>query len=135
MGLAVDAFNLTWKIDSYAPIDEYRLMYRKLQYNGSEEMNHVWKSIILPGSSSTSSGSSTKSFSYHQVGYDKAASNKHHKQWFLLEDLDTGSVYEATVTAENRYGMSELSEAFQFNTLGSGTHISSLTILLQEESD
>ena len=29
-------------------------------------------------------------------------------------------MYEATVTAKNRYGTSEMSEAFQFYTLGPG---------------
>ena len=31
-------------------------------------------------------------------------------------------MYEATVTAKNRYGTSEMSEAFQFYTLGPGRH-------------
>lgn len=29
-GFSADSFNLTWKIDSYAPIEEYKLMFRKL---------------------------------------------------------------------------------------------------------
>lgn len=32
------------------------------------------------------------------------------------------TMYEATVTAKNRYGTSEMSEAFQFYTLGPGRH-------------
>jgi len=105
MGLSADAFNLTWRIDSYAPIEEYRLMFRKLQYNDSDDVVREWSSIIIPGSS-------------QQMHSGSGSSLKHHKQWFLLEDLETGSVYEATVTAKNRYGTSELSEAFQFYTLG-----------------
>lgn len=30
MGNSADSYNLTWKIDSYAPIEEYKLMFRKL---------------------------------------------------------------------------------------------------------
>lgn len=30
-GISADSYNLTWKIDSYAPIEEYKLMFRKLQ--------------------------------------------------------------------------------------------------------
>lgn len=30
MGYSADSYNLTWKIDSYAPIEEYKLMFRKL---------------------------------------------------------------------------------------------------------
>lgn len=29
-GFSADSFNLTWKIESYAPIEEYKLMFRKL---------------------------------------------------------------------------------------------------------
>jgi hypothetical protein len=115
MGLSADAFNLTWRIDSYAPIEEYRLMFRKLQYNDSDDVVREWSSIIIPGSS-------------QQMHSGSGSSLKHHKQWFLLEDLETGSVYEATVTAKNRYGTSELSEAFQFYTLGLGNDLATFRV-------
>lgn len=31
MGNSADSYNLTWKIDSYAPIEEYKVTMRKLQ--------------------------------------------------------------------------------------------------------
>jgi len=99
MGMSVDSYNLTWKIDSYAPIEEYKLMFRKLQFNESEDLNRTWNSIIIPKT-------------------QKDAQSKHHREWFLLDHLETGAMYEATVTAKNRYGTSEMSEAFQFYTLG-----------------
>jgi len=99
MGMSVDSYNLTWKIDSFAPIEEYKLMFRKLQFNESEDLNRTWNSVIIPKT-------------------QKEAQNKHHREWFLLDHLETGAMYEATVTAKNRYGTSEMSEAFQFYTLG-----------------
>jgi len=99
MGMSVDSYNLTWKIDSFAPIEEYKLMFRKLQINESEDLNRTWNSVIIPKT-------------------QKDAQSKHHREWFLLDHLDTGAMYEATVTAKNRYGTSEMSEAFQFFTLG-----------------
>lgn len=101
MGNSVDSFNLTWKIDSYAPIEEYKLMFRKLFFNETDDLNRVWKSMIIPMNQGSSSGR-------HQ----------HHKQSYMFLQLDPGSIYEATVTARNRYGTSESSEAFQFHTLG-----------------
>lgn len=101
-GVSADSYNLTWKIDSFAPIEEYKLMFRKLQFNESDDMNRIWNSVIIPMNQGGSGGR-----------------HVHHKQWYLFEQLDTGSIYEATVTARNRYGTSELSEAFQFHTLSS----------------
>jgi len=74
-------------------------MFRKLQFNESEDLNRTWNSIIIPKT-------------------QKDAQSKHHREWFLLDHLETGAMYEATVTAKNRYGTSEMSEAFQFYTLG-----------------
>nr|CAH0103507.1 unnamed protein product [Daphnia galeata] len=101
MGNSADSYNLTWKIDSYAPIEEYKLMFRKLFFNETDDLNRVWKSMIIPMNQGSSSGR-----------------HLHHKQSYMFLQLETGSIYEATVTARNRYGTSEASEAFQFHTLG-----------------
>ena len=41
MGMSVDSYNLTWKIDSYAPIEEYKLMFRKLQVTPHSQHSSV----------------------------------------------------------------------------------------------
>lgn len=100
---AADSFNLTWKVDSYTPIEEYKLMFRKVYFNETDDLNLVWNSVIIP---------------VNQGGI-YGGRHLHHKQSFLFEQLETDSIYEATVVARNRYGTSELSEPFQFHTLGS----------------
>jgi len=33
-GRSPDSYNLTWKIDSYPPLEEVRLLYRRVQVSG-----------------------------------------------------------------------------------------------------
>ncbi|XP_037028258.1 protein amalgam [Bradysia coprophila] len=93
-----DSYNLTWKVDSYPPLQEVRLLYRKLMMNETFQQPGRWHDVILTPA-------------------PRAASEPlSHIMSFTLKALLPGSVYEAIVQAKNRYGWNEVSDIFQFYT-------------------
>ncbi|KAG5673018.1 hypothetical protein PVAND_003096 [Polypedilum vanderplanki] len=93
-----DSYNLTWKVDSYPPLQEVRLLYRKLMMNETFQQPARWHDVILTPSSRPPNEPLT------------------HAMSFTLRGLQSGSVYEAIVQAKNRYGWNEVSDIFQFYT-------------------
>ncbi|KAL7016844.1 hypothetical protein ACKWTF_010160 [Chironomus riparius] len=93
-----DSYNLTWKVDSYPPLQEVRLLYRKLMMNETFQQPARWHDVILTPSSRPANEPLT------------------HAMSFTLRGLQSGSVYEAIVQAKNRYGWNEVSDIFQFYT-------------------
>ncbi|KAJ8705057.1 hypothetical protein PYW08_012377 [Mythimna loreyi] len=92
---------LAFAVDSYPPLDELRLLYRQLAINESFQQPGRWHDVVIPAPEPA--GSLT-----HRVTHE-------------LRGLEPGAVYEAIVQAKNRYGWNEVSDIFQFHTLG-GTH-------------
>ncbi|XP_039279416.1 limbic system-associated membrane protein isoform X1 [Nilaparvata lugens] len=92
-----DSYNLTWQLESYPPLEEVRLLYRKLMINETPHHPGNWHDVILKPSNG-------ETFS-HVMSYD-------------IRNLESGSVYEAIVQAKNRYGWNEVSESMQFYTRG-----------------
>ncbi len=45
-----------------------------------------------------------------------------HTMSYLIQDLDVATQYEAKVYAKNRFGWSEPSETFRFQTKGAGNY-------------
>ncbi|VVC95567.1 unnamed protein product, partial [Leptidea sinapis] len=95
------AYTLAFAVDSYPPLDELRLLYRQLAINESFQQPGRWHDVVIPAPEPT--GSLT-----HRVTHE-------------LRGLESGAVYEAIVQAKNRYGWNEVSDIFQFHTLG-GAH-------------
>lgn len=96
---AKDSYNLTWMVESYPPLEEVRLLYRKLKVNDTYQHPSNWHDIILKPSNG-------ETFS-HLMSYN-------------IRGLDPASIYEAIVQAKNRYGWNEVSELYQFYTRGPG---------------
>ncbi|XP_047040058.1 igLON family member 5-like [Helicoverpa zea] len=92
---------LAFAVDSYPPLDELRLLYRQLAINESFQQPGRWHDVVIPAPAPA--GSLT-----HRVTHE-------------LRGLEPGAVYESIVQAKNRYGWNEVSDIFQFHTLG-GTH-------------
>uniref|UniRef100_A0A182QB42 Ig-like domain-containing protein n=1 Tax=Anopheles farauti TaxID=69004 RepID=A0A182QB42_9DIPT len=44
---STDSFNLTWKVESYPPLQEVRLLYRKLMMNETFQQPGRWHDVIL----------------------------------------------------------------------------------------
>ncbi|RVE46400.1 hypothetical protein evm_008934 [Chilo suppressalis] len=94
-------YTLSFTVDSYPPLDELRLLYRQLAINESFQQPGRWHDVVIPAPSPA--GSLT------------------HRVTHLLTNLQAAAVYEAIVQAKNRYGWNEVSDIFQFHTLG-GAH-------------
>ncbi|XP_017002962.3 igLON family member 5 isoform X1 [Drosophila takahashii] len=95
-GRSTDSYNLTWKIDSYPPLEEVRLLYRRVLMNDSYQQPGRWHDFILTPEHRPSSEPLTHIMSY------------------TIKNLHPGAYYEAIVQAKNRYGWNEVSDIFQF---------------------
>ncbi|XP_004922292.2 lachesin-like isoform X2 [Bombyx mandarina] len=98
---APHSYTLSFAVDSYPPLDELRLLYRQLAINESFQQPGRWHDVVL--AAPAAKGSLT-----HRVSHE-------------LRGLQPAAVYEAIVQAKNRYGWNEVSDIFQFHTLG-GPH-------------
>ncbi|XP_065202964.1 lachesin-like isoform X2 [Planococcus citri] len=94
-----DQYNLTWSIESYPPLDEVRLLYRKM--NDTHQQPGQWHDIMLHPHCPKSEKNDPKCEMSH-----------------LIRGLDPGSSYEAIVQAKNKYGWNEVSDLYQFYTRG-----------------
>uniref|UniRef100_B3P8I2 GG11171 n=1 Tax=Drosophila erecta TaxID=7220 RepID=B3P8I2_DROER len=95
-GHSPDSYNLTWKIDSYPPLEEVRLLYRRVQMNETYQQPGRWHDFILTPEHRPASEPLTHIMSY------------------TIKNLHPGGYYEAIVQAKNRYGWNEVSDIFQF---------------------
>ncbi|KAH8316035.1 hypothetical protein KR074_010086 [Drosophila pseudoananassae] len=95
-GRSPDSYNLTWKIDSYPPLEEVRLLYRRVLMNDTYQQPGRWHDFILTPEHRPASEPLTHIMSY------------------TIRNLHPGAYYEAIVQAKNRYGWNEVSDIFQF---------------------
>jgi len=96
------SYQLSWSVDSYTPIEEYRLLYRKIKpYHGPIDSSFPlgegdWTNVIIPGDLSN-------------LGFT-------HLRSYLISGLLPESEYECLVQARNRFGWSDASRLFTFFT-------------------
>ncbi|KAL5284998.1 hypothetical protein ACFFRR_006995 [Megaselia abdita] len=95
-GRSSDKYNLTWKIDSYPPLEEVRLLYRRVLMNDSFQQPGQWHNLILTPE------------------HRPTTEPKTHIMSYTLKNLHPGGYYEAIVQAKNRYGWNEVGDIFQF---------------------
>ncbi|RZF46093.1 hypothetical protein LSTR_LSTR004806 [Laodelphax striatellus] len=91
------SYNLSWQIESYPPLEEVRLLYRKVMMNETYQQPGKWHDVPLQPVN-------TGSFS-HAMSYN-------------IRHLHANSVYEEIIQAKNRYGWNEVSDLYQFYTRG-----------------
>uniref|UniRef100_A0A0A9XXI1 Lachesin n=1 Tax=Lygus hesperus TaxID=30085 RepID=A0A0A9XXI1_LYGHE len=92
-----DSYNLTWMVESYPPLEEVRLLYRKIMMNDTHQKHGKWHEVILhPNNGDTFT---------HLMSYN-------------IRNLEAASVFEAIAQAKNRYGWNEVSDLYQFYTRG-----------------
>ncbi|KAL0809098.1 hypothetical protein ABMA28_012723 [Loxostege sticticalis] len=110
-------YTLAFAVDSYPPLDELRLLYRQLAINESFQQPGRWHDVVIPAPEPA--GALT-----HRVTHE-------------LRGLEPGAVYEAIVQAKNRYGWNEVSDIFQFHTLGGAhtAHADELTPMFASATD
>ncbi|XP_075221465.1 protein amalgam-like [Lycorma delicatula] len=109
-----DRYNITWTVSSQTPIDEFKLLFRKAsryatpgptarhfrRYDNVTAEQEDWNDVVL-----------------------RASPKGHFSQEtaFLLRGLEPATTYEALVQAKNRFGWSQISDTFYFNTRGFGS--------------
>ncbi|XP_044727881.1 limbic system-associated membrane protein-like [Chrysoperla carnea] len=92
-----NSYNVSWRVDSLPPLQEIRLLYRKLQVNETYQQPGKWHDIILT---------------------PPATETLNHEMSYNIRDLEPSSVFEVMIQAKNRFGWSELSQLHQFYTRG-----------------
>jgi len=95
-------FLLTWSVDSYSPIGEHRLLYRKIKpYHGPINSSYPmgegdWTNVIIPG--------------------DTGHKGFTHLRSYQVSGLHENAEYECLVQARNQFGWSEPSRLHTFFT-------------------
>jgi len=90
-----NSHTLTWVTESYSPVSEYRVIYRKISDTNTKDVLYVWTNINL------------RSEQHEGVIFNKT---------YILDNLDEDSKYEAKVEARNVFGWSNQSNIFNFFT-------------------
>ncbi|XP_063705258.1 opioid-binding protein/cell adhesion molecule-like [Culicoides brevitarsis] len=133
-----DKYNISWTVDSYAPVEEYKLFFRRLpdtqtdldnrieqsfehhhQYTGVYHTSlhrgynahwprNEWRDVVLPAV--PLSHLYTQSMNY------------------VIRGLDPDQHYEARVQARNKHGWSNISDSFTFSTSSNGSEMRGLSV-------
>nr|CAD7569484.1 unnamed protein product [Timema californicum] len=129
MGRYRDAYNISWSVNSYTPIEEFKLFFRKLPVNppqtslGHNQPHNQYNKRPTRRDNDTygylSYGGGRGE--WNDVILPAIASELHTQQmYYLIKGLESGTKYEAKVQAKNRFGWSQVSDSFQFYTRGLG---------------
>ncbi|XP_037072287.1 interference hedgehog-like [Pollicipes pollicipes] len=93
-----ETYALRWSMESFAPLLEYKILYKRVSDKGES----AWQEVVS--------------------AYPDRSDNSTmvvHKMTMMLPELQPASVYEVLVTARNKYGWSEQPDTtFRFSTLG-----------------
>ncbi|CAB3368811.1 Hypothetical predicted protein [Cloeon dipterum] len=98
-----DFYNLSWEVTSWPPLEEARLLWRRVQMNDSLSIPGKWHDVILAPNPMTAT-----------VGFLGKAGR--HKASYVIRPLQPGGAYEAVVQARNRFGWGEVSDLYKFYT-------------------
>jgi len=101
-GVDRETYTMHWRVESYAPIEEYKVTYEVTQ-SGSEgeKEERKWEQVIVAAPPAD------------------GATSVMYKYTYVLRELQPATIYEATVTARNKYGWShEPSKPFKLSTYG-----------------
>ena len=130
-----DQYNISWTVQSYSPIREYRLFYRiqattrHIMHHDKPIDNHIssshiynpygtslsdqWENIVIPEMFNDYTNQ------YHSQSYHYNQ-NFRHRMSFPLKNLSPSSNYEVRVQARNDHGWNKLSNIFHFSTRSEG---------------
>ncbi|KAF4523242.1 hypothetical protein B566_EDAN006865 [Ephemera danica] len=120
-----DSYNISWSVNSYTPVEEFKLFFRKLPDNDTFMGNHV----------GVGNSHSERHHMPVMGGYGRGGIGA--MEWrdviinvqrqdrlsqrvsYLIHGLEPGTDYEAKVQARNRFGWNTVSTGFRFSTRGS----------------
>jgi len=96
------SYELSWEVKSFVAIQEYRLLYRRIKMKSGTRIkvdtSSDWTNVIIPGDE------------------HKYYSSKQTMRW-RLDNLVPDTTYECLVQARNKYGWSQASRMFTFQTV------------------
>jgi len=96
--LGEGSYRVSWNTESFAPIEQYRLLYRKAPAEGNPGHSYAWTSVVIPGPQHTRQEDSANRAS------------------FTLDSLEVGAEYELQLQARNSFGWGKVSHQFSFQT-------------------
>ncbi|XP_059607777.1 limbic system-associated membrane protein [Phlebotomus argentipes] len=111
----LDVYNLTWNVESIPPLEEVRLLYRKLLMNDTYQHPGKWHDVVL-------------------VPTPTRSAPNHFIMSHIIKGLERNSVYEAIIQAKNRYGWNEISDIHQFYTRNSETPAEDVDFMMSSTS-
>ncbi|XP_017780831.1 PREDICTED: uncharacterized protein LOC108565748 [Nicrophorus vespilloides] len=132
-----DSYNISWAVESASPIEEYKLLFRRLPENPNDDghpqpLHHQSqrkfpgkdnKTHIAIGGGYTVFGrtfidrrSDWRDVILPAMPNQKDQSAGIQSMSYIIRGLDPGQNYEAKVQARNRFGWSPISEPFSFQT-------------------
>jgi hypothetical protein len=100
-----DFYNLSWVVTSWPPLEEVRLLWRRVQMNETYQLPGKWHDVILAPNPLT-------------AGIGHVGNGGRHEASYMIRPLQPGAMYEAIVQAKNRYGWNEVSDLYKFYTRG-----------------
>jgi len=96
--LGEGSYRVSWNTESFAAIEQYRLLYRKAPAEGNPGHSYAWTSVVIPGPQHTRQQDSSNRAS------------------FTLDSLEVEAEYQLQLQARNSFGWGKVSHQFNFQT-------------------
>ncbi|XP_037079019.1 uncharacterized protein LOC119100002 [Pollicipes pollicipes] len=104
---APEDFDLSWEVESYSAIHEYKVAYRRSKFNSTVALPSQFKEVIVP-----------------TTGTEPVNDILHHQK-ITLRHLQPATTYDLYIQASNRHGWNAVSDMFHFSTLSKGEALES----------
>ncbi|XP_030755972.1 limbic system-associated membrane protein-like isoform X2 [Sitophilus oryzae] len=127
-------YNISWQVESLSPVEEYKLLYRRLPDIGVTSDNQPQPLHHQSLKKFSSKGENKTSFSTNGFVYSRPTKDRR-LEWrdvilpaspiqpaglqsmsYIIRGLEGGQQYEARVQARNKFGWSPVSDSFTFKT-------------------
>ncbi|XP_046675364.1 limbic system-associated membrane protein-like isoform X2 [Homalodisca vitripennis] len=135
MGRFRDSYNITWAVNSYTPIEEFKLYFRKLplgsqpptpgQLSAMPHQNNVYKRPTRRENDTQGHLINGRFLGdWSNVILPAIPSEQFTQQMsYVIKGLEGAAQYEAKVQAKNRFGWNQESETFHFHTRGADPEV------------
>ncbi|XP_075214141.1 limbic system-associated membrane protein-like [Lycorma delicatula] len=139
MGRFKDSYNLTWSVNSYTPIEEFKLYFRRLPpppvpgQLTQPQYHHNKRPTRRENETWGGGGSGIRLLDeWNDVILPAAPSEQFTQQMsYMIRGLEPAFHYEARVQAKNRFGWNDISDTFHFTTRGSDPEMRDMGVTAQ----
>ncbi|XP_050438441.1 neurotrimin-like isoform X2 [Adelges cooleyi] len=123
-GRHMNDYNLSWTVDSYTPIEEFKLFYKKVLLPNEVDTRNQYQWPKKPRNDYNDAMLGTPIYGYNSMRNEwndvvlpaLPSEQFTHRMSYIIRGLEAGSEYEAKVMAKNRFGWTPLTPAFKFTT-------------------